>query len=150
MNAKKWFFSKKIWLRGGIIGIFVCLILSLFYLFLYFPLIDSIQGSAMSNSFLIPPLITGHAFPLFSTFIIPYGWLCEFTEPSCINWAAKGVPGATPWTLETGEQGYCVEQIMNPTSQCAEVSEMLGFWGLVILLFAIYFVIGAGLTKIYK
>jgi len=142
MNIKKWFRSKKLWLRGGIIGVIICFVLFLFNLFIYFPIINSAYGSMIPSEALILPTITGHVFPVLSMFIVPYGWLCKFTEPTCAYWSAESAPGAIPWTME-GTPGYCIEQEMAPTPSCADLSDMIGFFGLILLLFIAYFVIGA-------
>ena len=142
MNLKKWFFAKKLWLRGGIIGVIVCFVLGLFNLFIYFPMLNRVYAGMIPNGALIPPMITGHAFPILSHFIVPYGWLCKFTQPNCTLWSVGYEPGAIPWTME-GTAGYCIEQTMTPTSSCADFSEMVGFLGFVFLLFVVYFTIGA-------
>jgi len=142
MRLKQRFFPKKLWLRGGIIGVIVCLVLGLFNLFIYFPIINSIYAGMIPSWAFIPPMITGQAFPLLSSYIVPYGWLCKFTEPICTYWSVESTPGAVPWTME-GNAGYCIEQTMTPTSSCANISEMLGFLGLILILFVIYFAIGA-------
>ncbi len=142
MKINRWFTSKKLWLRGGMIGVIVCLALFLFNLFIYFPIINHVYGGMTPDGVLILPTITGHVFPILSIFIVPYGWLCKFTEPTCVHWSAESAPGAIPWTME-GTPGYCVEQTMAPTSSCADLSEMVGFFGLILLLFDAYFAIGA-------
>ncbi len=142
MRLKQWFLSKKLWLRGGIIGIIICLVLGVFNLFIYFPVIDSVYGGMIPNWVFIPSMITGHAFPILSHFIVPYGWLCKFTESACVSWSAESAPGAMPWTME-GTPGYCIEQTMAPTSSCADLSEMVGFFGLILFLIVVYFAIGA-------
>ncbi|MBI2146752.1 hypothetical protein HYU22_05430 [Candidatus Woesearchaeota archaeon] len=142
MRLKQWFLSKKLWLRGGIIGVIICLVLGLFNFFIYFPIANSIYDGMIPNWVLIPPMVIGHAFPILSPFIVPYGWLCKFTEPTCVRWSAESAPGAIPWTME-GTPGYCIEQTMAPTSSCANLSEMVSFFGLILLLFIAYFAIGA-------
>lgn len=139
---------KKPWLRGGIIGAGICVLLFLFYFFAYFPVIE--QEYLDSSSGTIPawsttlPLFTGHLFPLFSHFIWPYGLLCELTESRCVSWAASDLaPGcAVPW-VEEGQQGCCLQLIKEPTPACEARSEMIGFISLSSLLLAAYFVIGA-------
>lgn len=145
---KKWF--KTIWLKGGIIGLFVCLVLSLIYLFVYFPIIEKFYGDAIPQWALIAPMISGHAFPLFSIFFVPYGLFCRFTETICTSWSVDNSGGGVPWTLETGEKGYCLNQIMTPTNFCGEISEAIGFWGLVVILFGLYFLIGALIGRYFK
>ena len=51
--------------------------------------------------------------------------------------------GSVPWALETGEAGYCVVQTMTPTDACANLSEIIGFLGLLLLLLVVYFILGA-------
>ena len=149
MRLKQWFLSKKLWLRGGIIGIIVCLVLGLFNLFVYFPIINRVYEGMIPNWALLPPMITGHVFPFFSHFMIPYGWLCKFTEVTCTSWSVESAPGAIPWTTE-GQVGYCIQQTMTPTSSCADLSEIIGFFGLIILLFVAYFLIGTTIGLIIQ
>ncbi|MBI5391072.1 hypothetical protein HZB02_06310 [Candidatus Woesearchaeota archaeon] len=120
--------SPRLWLKGGIIGVVVCVCLFIFYAYGYFPLLQSIYGSEPQPGWtLIPPIVTGHIFPLFSGFIVPYGFGCPFTETACMEWSF----------------GYCLKQEMFPTEACADRSEMIGFFSLVIILLAVYFGIGA-------
>ncbi len=150
MNLQKGFLPKRLWLRGGIIGAIVCIVLFLFYIFIYFPTIDKIYAEDIKAYGGTPawtttvPLMTGHFFPLLSHFIVPYGFLCEFKEPICTSWSATNEPGGVPWTME-GQAGYCIEQTMTPTDSCANLSEAIGFWGLAAMLLGIYFVIGAAI-----
>lgn len=134
------FWTKKLWLRGGIIGVLICVVLFFFYVSVLLPNIDR---SALPQWILVLTLATGHLFVIFSGFIIPYGFLCKFTVPTCSNWSAYPQPGSVPWKLDTGELGYCTLQTMAPTDACARLSEMVGFWGLAILLLTVYFAIGA-------
>lgn len=148
MNLKKWFLSKKLWLRGGIIGIIVCVVLFLFYVFVYFPVIDKVYAEDVATYGGTPawttsiPMVTGHLFLLFSGFVVPHGFLCEFTEPVCTSWSVINGSGSVPWIVE-GQAGYCAEQTMTPTNSCAKLSETAGFWGLVAILLGVYFAIGA-------
>lgn len=133
-------------LRGGIIGIIVCLILFLFNLYVYFPLVTDAEG-VISSWALVPPLITGQLFPMFSIFIVPYGLFCEFTEPTCVRWSAGySYPDCIPWEME-GVQGCCQEQVMQPTAVCDKLSDQIGFIGLSVLLFLGYFLVGALIGK---
>lgn len=143
---------KKPWLRGGIISAGICVLLFLFYLFVYFPIIEKVYSEQTASDGTLPawsttiPLVTGHLFPLFSHFIWPYSLLCEFTESRCVSWAASDLAPncAVPW-VEEGQQGCCLQLIKEPTSACEARSEMIGFGSLSLLLIAIYFVIGAGI-----
>jgi len=143
MNINKWFFSKKLWLQGGIIGVIICIALFIFNILIYFPVINSIYEDNIPQFTLILPMATGHFFPIFSDFIVPYGFLCEFTVPICTSWSAFQEMGSVPWALETGEAGYCVVQTMTPTDACANLSEIIGFLGLLLLLLVVYFILGA-------
>lgn len=159
MNLKKSFLPKKLWLRGGIIGVIVCILLFPFYMFIYFPFVDKIFmqdtviGELVIHStpawIMNVPLVTGHFFPFLSSFIVPYGFLCKFTEPRCDWFISKSIfeleavpSGAVPWTME-GITGYCIRPSMSPTNSCANLSEVVIFGGFAALLLGIYFVIGA-------
>ncbi len=158
MNPQKWFTSKELWLRGGMIGAVVCVILFLFYLFVYFPVIDTIYAERLATEGSTPtwataiPLVTGHFFPLFSHFIVEgysvVPMFCEETESHCVSWVAEeyapesGVLCTIPWT-EEGIPGCCVRLIRTPTSACDKRVEEVGFFALVLMLIGIYFILGA-------
>lgn len=156
MSSEKIQKSKKLWLKGGIIGALICIILFFFYIFAYFPILERVYKDDIEKTGSTPmwtlaiPAATGHLFPFFSMFIVPYGFLCDFTEPICTTWSAIEEPGSTPWKLETGEAGYCVEQTLTPTDSCANVSDQVGFWGLATGLLAIYFAIGTAIGGIVQ
>lgn len=143
MNIIRWLRRQRLSVRGGIIGAMVCIALFAFYVSIYFPLIQLVYGGMSPTWTLLLPLVTGHFFPLLSGFIVPYGFLCTFTKPICTAWSAIKEPGSVPWTLDTGEVGYCVQQMMTPTDACARLSEVVGFWGLALGLLVIYVVLGA-------
>ncbi len=144
MKLKNWWQIKKPWLRGGIIGLFVCAFLFVFYIFLYFPLAEKIYGERNSpDSLLTVPFATGHMFPFLSGFIVPHGFLCEFSETICTGWQAENTGSGEPWRLESGEYGYCMNKTKVPTTACADFSEKVGFFGMTVLLFLVYFTAGA-------
>lgn len=147
--------SKNLILIGGAIGVAVCLLLFLFYTFVYFPLIKTAYYSDSANGstpqwLLILPTVTGHTFPLFSHFIVEgmpavTTKFCKATNPLCVNWAAGNMNMAdcdTLWMME-GTAGCCVEKIMTPDETCSEKVEIVGFIILAGLLLVIYFIIGA-------
>ncbi len=148
MNPRKEFFSKKPWLQGGIMGVIVCILLFLFYIFMYLPAIHEIYAEEIAEYGGAPSwttnvmMVTGHFFPILSGFIVPYGFLCKPTVPVCTYWSAEYEPGGVLWMME-GQPGYCIEQIMTPANSCANLSETVGFLGLASLLLVVYFVIGA-------
>lgn len=141
---------KKPWLRGGVIGAGICILLFLFYFFVYFPVIEQAYAEQIASEGTLPswattiPTFTGHLFPLFSHFILPYGFGCEFTESRCVHWAASDfAPNcAVPW-VEEGQQGCCLQLIKEPTPACEARSELISFVSLSLILLAVYFVIGA-------
>ncbi len=138
----------KPWLRGGLLGLAACAVLFVFYIFVYFPMIDKVYGKTNTpSSALILPTITGHTFSMFSGFIVPSSFLCELSETTCTGWQAENPGYGESWQLETGEHGYCTSKIKVPTTQCADLSEKVGFAMLSVLLFGIYFAIGAGLNN---
>lgn len=75
MKFKK-MFSEKTWLKSGVIGIVICATLFLFYIFVYFPIIDRIYADDIAkyggtpNWTLSIPFYTGHFFPFFSSFML--------------------------------------------------------------------------------
>ena len=146
------FQSKPAWLQGGIKGVIICVLLFLCYLLVYYPIIGFTYTNEETPAWVDkPPMYTGHFFPLVSGFIVPYGFLCEFTEPGCNRWTSEKVPNCVPWVeVDAGKiyPGCCLEQSLAPTDSCARISEWLGFAGLMLLLMAIYFVIGAILSQI--
>ncbi len=152
VNIQKCFNSQKVWLRGGIFGVIICVVLFLFNLFVYFPIIENVYGGVVPGWALIPPTVTGHTFPILSHFIIPYGWLCKFSEPICTHWSAKDSagPNCVPWTDSEGGAGCCMEQTMTPTTACANLSEIAGFWGITILLLVAYFMLGAIIGRVIE
>lgn len=134
----------KPWLRGGLLGLTICFGLFIFYVFAYFPIIDKVYGKQGTPTVaLILPTVTGHTFSMFSGFIVPSSFLCELSETTCTGWQAENPGYGEPWQLETGEQGYCTNKTKVPTTQCAEISEKVGFFGVSAVLFLIYFGIGA-------
>lgn len=76
MNIKQWFLKGSPWLKGGIIGVIVCVVFFLFYLFIYFPVIDKIYANDIAKYggtpgwTLVLPTYTGHFFSLFSGFML--------------------------------------------------------------------------------
>ncbi len=153
MNIKKWFQRRKLWLRGGIIGAIICILLFLFYILVYFPAFKVMYTGEEPDSVLLLPTITGHIFPLLSHFIVEGTSLtnqfCAQTEEHCISWMAKEIAEeenreCVLWTSE-GIQGCCVEKEMSFTPICAERVEIGAFFGSGVLLVLIYFVIGAGI-----
>lgn len=144
--------KNKIWLKGGLIAVGVCMILFFVYMFIYFPLMERIyledrgELESFSELFLIPPTMTGHIFPMLSIFIIPYGLGCEFSEQTCTSWSSTYVPGSQEWTFvdETGSYaGYCTDITLTPNEKCAERSEKIGFFALSFLLVVGYFILGS-------
>lgn len=139
---------KKRWIKGGLLGFILCVILFLFYIYVYFPMINAHYAEDIETYggtpawTTVPPLITGHFFPMLSGFIVPYGFMCEFTEPVCTYWSIDPEYSSVPWTMD-GQAGYCIEQTLTPTDACATASEHIGFWALASALGGVYFAIGA-------
>jgi len=153
MNVKKWFKSRKPWLRGGIIGVIVCVAIFLIYIFAYYPIISVIYEDSVPGGTIILPLITGHAFPLLTHFILESPSIpqfCQETELYCWHWQADMVPDCVPWTLDSGEVGCCIEQDMVPESSCTERVEGFAFLTFAFILLAVYFAIGAAIGNVKK
>ncbi len=138
----KWFNKRSVWVRGGVAGIGVCILLFVFYAGIYFPIIDQLTScdeSPLSSYCLGPPawtttipIITGHFFVVYGHFIIEgssvTNMFCEATESHCIE-----------WNLEQG----CTVYELTPTEACRDAVENSGIISIVVLLIAIYFAIGA-------
>lgn len=133
-------------LRGGLLGLLACAVLFVFYIFAYFPMLEKVYGERNTSTVsLLLPTLTGHSLPILSSFIVPYGFMCQFSEIVCTGWQADNPRSGEPWTLETGERGYCVNTIKAPTTPCADLSEKVGFFGISAALFLVYFGIGAAI-----
>ncbi|MDO8643006.1 MAG: hypothetical protein Q7R76_05525 [Candidatus Woesearchaeota archaeon] len=144
---------KKPWLRGGVIGAALCVVLFLFYLFVFVPLTHSVYSDQIASTGFAPewttniPLYTGHLIVAF--YIEPLGG--EFAssvcpkEPNCYSWsAADFVPNcATPWKME-GQNGCCTGLAYVPKEPCAQYVQNGTGIALSLLLVGIYFVVGAG------
>ena len=156
MNLKNWFLGQKLWLRGGIIGVIVCLILFMFY-YAVFSLLFKIYGEGEQNlpiSGVITTMsvVTGHMFVFFSHDVVPTGLICKATEPVCADWVSKDSihgtpsPSLVPLTMEN-TPGYCTDYRMEPTSTCSDKAEKVGFWMFALMLTLIYFCIGAAVGR---
>jgi hypothetical protein len=140
----KLFNKKPQWFRGGIVGVCICILLFVFYVGIYFPLVDMLTNcneNTLSSYCQGPPawtnavpMMTGHFFPIYSHFIIEGSsvtkMFCEYTEINCVE-----------WTINQG----CVTSEYGPTETCRSAVEWTGFIGMTLLLLAIYFAIGAGI-----
>ena len=152
MRLKQCWEKMPYWLKGGMIGVVICILLFLFYVMAYFPLLTDTSSGMMSNSALFLPMVTGHAFPILSHFIVPYGFLCEFSEESCTAWSSSEAlrehSGSClkPMVME-GVEGCCTTLTPQPTPFCDSLSEAVGFFGFVLLLLGIYFGIGAVVAR---
>lgn len=161
MSFPRWFQSRRPWLKGGLGGVGICVLLFLFYIFAYFPIIHKVYADDITAYGGTPawttniPLYTGHLIPLMSHFVIEGTALvplfCKATEPVCTSWVNKEYyegQNCVPWPggdRETGIEyaGCCEDLIMTPTPECEERVEAIGFFALLLLLLAVYFCIGA-------
>lgn len=164
MSIKRWFQSRKPLLKGGIIGAAICVLLFLFYILVYFPIIDKVYANDIAVHGGTPgwttdiPMYTGHLFPLFSHFVVEGmampDRLCTVTgevEQHCGSWIHKDYytgRNCIPWGSDNPDiaatfEGCCIDLVMTPTAECDERVELLGFFVLVLLLISVYFAIGA-------
>ncbi len=140
----RWFTSKKLWLRYGIFSVCICLLLFAGYFFIYFPFFTTLYGGALPDSVLLLPKLTGHLYALFSVFVVPYGLFCASKEQVCTSWESLPTMNGMPWVMD-GQAGYCTNIVMAPTASCANISGVVGFVGLVVVLCVAYFIIGASI-----
>lgn len=152
------------WLRGGLLGVGICIALFFFYILVYFPLLKNESG--ISSKALLLPMITGQGFPILSHFIVPHGFLCENTVKHCTHWVSEAFiedykKGLIPKEslpkdyvcdslVQEGVQGCCATWTYSPSVTCATISEGVGFFGMILLLLGIYFGIGAGVGSMLQ
>jgi hypothetical protein len=164
MKLKQRWRNVPLWLKGGLIGVGICIALFFFYIFMYFPLVENDIG--IPNNALILPMVTGHALPILSHFIVPYGFLCEDSVKHCTAWVSEAFvedyeEGLLPQDalpkdyvcdplVQEGVQGCCTTWTDSPTTTCSNISEGVGFFGSLILLLGIYFGIGAVVGRIIQ
>lgn len=145
---------KKPWLRGGIIGAGICVLLFLFYFFVYFPVIDNVYAEQLASQGSTPawttalPTFTGHL--IFAFLIEPTGYslskqVCA-TNSVCNNWVhADLAPDCfMPWK-EEGVDGCCLSPSTEPVEPCGRYVRNITSLSLILFLIAIYFLIGAGI-----
>ncbi|MFI3158117.1 MAG: hypothetical protein QX199_18370 [Methylococcaceae bacterium] len=155
MKITQWFMKKQLWVRGGIIGMAVCMGLFVFYGF-YFSMIHQFVYShegdfEMPSSELILPMVTGHAAVSIATFFMIEGssipaMFCKETETHCVSWTVLPDQGGVPWKdLETGADGYCIQQETTPKTSCVDRVQNGAFLMSILLLEGLYFAIGAGI-----
>lgn len=143
---------KKPWLRGGVIGAGICILLFLFYFFAYFPVIENNYLDRSSGT--LPawatalPTFTGHL--IFAFLVEPMGYslskqVCT-TNPVCNNWVhADLAPDCiVPWK-EEGIDGCCFSPDTAPAEPCGRYVRNITSLSLILLLVGIYFLIGAGI-----
>ncbi len=150
MKITNWFMKKQLWVKGGIIGMAVCMGLFVFYS-LYFPVVARLDtGGELSPSELILPTITGHAVVGLTFFMIEGSSIpaifCKATETHCNEWSLLPDQGGIPWMdPQTGVDGYCLRQETVPETSCVDRVENGAFLISILLLEGIYFGVGAGI-----
>ncbi len=164
--SKHWFKSIPAWLKGGIIGVIVCIILFFFYILAYFPLTEKMYAEQINTSGSVPDwtwqvtIYTGHGFLFLSHFILE-GWnvdsFCPATELTCHSWisarpeTAEELQWCVPWTeSETSESGCCLDLSYEPNEKCTRAIETLSVLMLGLILLGIYFLIGAGIAVLLE
>jgi len=139
---KKWFSRRKTWVKGGILAGTVNIVLYIFYLTIYLPIVGHFFREMPPDGVWILPMITGHFFVFMSGFFVPYDLFCSFTQSVCTEWSQSPVlNGGIPWTMD-GQSGYCLMQTMTPTNACAHASEIITFFAGALVLLGIYVLVG--------
>ncbi len=149
MNIKKYYQSKESTVLGALAGVIICLLLFLFYYFIYFPGFQKIYKDETPGWIMLAPTLTGHAFPAFSYFIVSPAvpMFCESKNPLCVQWSAGNSDScAIPLVME-GTAGCCLQQVMEPDESCREKVEWFGFGVFSVGLFVIYALAGAFFGK---
>lgn len=131
LHLKTWFQSRPLWLKGGILGVIICIALFLFYGFIYFPIIDTFS-TADKDSFVAPLVITGHYIPLISSLFLEgsniMNFFCEPTVKICVE-----------SSIEFG----CLREDIIPKGACVERVIQYGFWSASFLFIVFYFILGS-------
>lgn len=144
----------KTWLSYGLKGVAIGILLLLFYLGVYYPLIQEYAAvdGMVANSYELLPMMTGHGEIFFLAFAfhdLPWS-ICPKTEEQCFSWAARETVPDTepciPWILddpESGKQsGCCVGKDMTASEVCtAPLEAIIGLFFLAVLL-GLYFSLG--------
>lgn len=148
---------KRPWLRGGIIGAVICVVLFVFYLFVYFPIIDKAYADQLEKTGASPawtttiPLSTGHLW-LYFLHDGAYGLASSIcpTEPQCYSWSVPDLaPNClVPWK-EEGIQGCCTGLDYVPKRPCTTYVENATMIMFILLLIGIYFLLGAGIGWVW-
>lgn len=130
----RWFRRCPAWVRGGWYGFGICTLFFVFYLGLYFPLLQMLYPDGLlPNVATFLPTLTGHLFPLLSTFVFDPSLLCQATEAVCVHWNV--------------DQG-CIQQEMTIPSACRDMAEAVGFWLFTLGLEGLYVLVGALVAQI--
>ena len=134
---------KRAWVFGGLIGMLVCAVLYV----IYASVLTIFRDGPIGQAILYPAMVTGHLFILMWGFVVPYGLFC----PNVLQvggWSRDPMPGYVA-CVDHGQPGYC-DYFMYPEAHCANISE--GVTGIIALIvfFALYFAIGAGIAIFFE
>lgn len=131
VDLGKWVASWPTSRKGGVIGVFVCMLLLGIYVVAF-----TIPNSFIMSIISVPMLLTGHAFLISSAFYFQNGINCPLTIREC--------------TERGGFPAECTNWILRPEYQCVQNTRWIGFIGVVLLLNIIYYFIGAGIAIYYE
>lgn len=141
----KRFIPHRYWIRGGVVGFLICLLLYPFYIFLF-----AASGGKLGSAVMWPAFATGHGITLLWGFVYPYGLFC----PKSLHysgWSLYPVQGGVACAnFGSPNTGYCYDPFMYPSSRCAELSTEISFIIVLVLHLLIYFLIGAGIAILRK
>lgn len=137
------FIQHQYWIRGGAWGLLICLTLYVAFIVLFV-----VSGGLLSQVILWPAIITGHGIVLLWHFVYPYGLFCPQTMQYG-GWSIEPVPGGIPCN-QYGSEGYCYAGSLYPEARCADASELVSFFIVLILHFIIYFGLGVGFAILRK
>ncbi len=136
---KKFIEKNRIALIGGLIGIMICLLLFVFYMFVYFPYLQKDSDQSLLSYQFSLPAITGHLYPMMSHFLVEGA---NFTSDICPNVDTV----CNIWTLESG----CIESTPVPDANCIDKLDQVISLILTGILIACYFVVGFALGKAWQ
>lgn len=124
VDLGKWFSSWPTSRKGGVIGVFFCL-----FIFAIFAGMAGLTQGSDNSIYRVTTMImvfTGHAWLISATFFFQDGFMCDKVG-ECVNRIG----------------GRCNEIRFVSLEPCAHITRAIGIWSFILLLFAIYYFIGA-------
>lgn len=131
IDLGKWVASWPTSRKGGVIGVFVCLFL--FAVFAGMAMLSQGSDSPIYRVVMTLMIFTGHAWLVSAAFFFQDGFMCDKVG-EC--------------SLRIG--GRCNEVRFVALEPCAHITRMIGIWSFILLLFVVYYFIGAKIAVSFE